>query len=118
MSVEEAIRKLEDAAGAIAQRAKALGDTQRALEPIEIAYHDFLEAHELSLYDEGGKLPSAKLRLALAHRAMSAELLGHYRTLVAKRERLKKEISDLRAAAEAQRSVLSAEKITMEAGGG
>jgi septal ring factor EnvC (AmiA/AmiB activator) len=117
MSVEEAIRKLEDAGFAISERAKALGDTQRTLEPVETAYNDFIEAHTLGLYDSGEKLPSESIRLALAHRAMEPELLSRYRTLTAKRERLKKEISDLRAAAEAQRSVLSAEKTIVEGGG-
>lgn len=112
------MRKLSDYANLIDKRSDELAATQRELEPIETKYQDFIEAYELTLFDAGGKLPSEKLRLALAHRAMPRELLERYRVLTAKRERLKKNISDLKASADSQRSVLSAERVAMEAGGG
>lgn len=119
MSAQVAIRKLEDYAGELDKRSSELTDTQRELDTVEPKYRDFIEAYETALYDaaDGGKLPSEKMRLALAHRAMPRELLESYRTLLAKRERLKKKIADLKVAVEAQRSVLSAEKVALEAGG-
>lgn len=119
MSAQLAIERLEGYAQELDKRSNELTGTQRELDEVEPKYRDFIEAYEVTLYEkaEGSRLPSEKLRLALAHRAMPRELLERYRVLVAKRARLQKRISDLRASVDAQRSVLSAEKVTLEAGG-
>lgn len=119
MTAQIAIAKLEAYAAELDKRSDELAETQRELDQTEPKYRDFIEAYEVSLYDslDGGRLPSEKMRLNLAHRAMPRELLDGYRVLVSKRERLRKRISDLKASVEAQRSVLSAEKVTLEAGG-
>lgn len=117
MSAQVAIRKLEDYAQELDTRSGELAETQRVLDTLAPKYTDFIEVYEATLYDKGDKLPSEKIRLALAHRAMPRELLEGYRVQVAKRDRLKRRISDLKASVEAQRSVLSAEKVAIEAGG-
>lgn len=111
--------KLNDLAGSLDRWSRALAQTSRDLEPVEAKYRSFVDDHELGLLkkseDEDYKLPSAGLRLKLAHRAMDPELLGRYMGLTTARERQIQRLRDLKAEIEAQRSILSALKSELEA---
>jgi hypothetical protein len=116
-----------DARTALNRLAVELGDMSsklaqvcRDLEPVERDYSAFVDEFEVGLLlrsesDEGYKLPSAALRLKLAHRKMDPDLLGRYMGLVNSRSRLQQRLRDLKAEIEAQRSILSALKVEMEA---
>lgn len=98
---------------------KGLAGVSRNLEPVEKEYNEFVDNFELGLYDrslreDDFKLPSAAMRLKLAHRDMPPELYGRYVALTSKRDRLRKRISDMKAQADSQRSILSALKAEME----
>lgn len=86
---------------------------------VEVRYEKFMADHEIGLWtrhvDEGAKLPPEKLRERLGHQAMPADLYGEYFALTKSRKRIEKRIGALKAAADAQRSVLSALKVEMEA---
>ena len=58
------------------------------------------------------------MRLKLAHKAMDPGVLGRYIGLLNSRKRLEKRIGALKSAVDAQRSILSALKSELEAGGG
>lgn len=99
---------------------KSLAQVCRDLEPVENQYRAFVDDHELGLLkrsedDPNYRLPSAALRLKLAHKAIDTALLGRYMALVSSRARLQQRIRDLKAEVEAQRSILSALKVEMEA---
>jgi hypothetical protein len=100
---------------------KALADVERRLAPVETDYQQFVDDFEIGLWtkhqDEDAKLPSAAMRLKLARQAMDPELLGRYIGLVKSRERMRERISVLKATVDAQRSILSALKLEMEASG-
>lgn len=87
---------------------------ERDLEPVEIEYEQFVADFEIGLWkrheDEGAKFPSQSMRIKLAHKAMDPALLGRYVGLVNARKRGIERIRSVKAAAEAQRSVLSALK--------
>jgi predicted nucleic acid-binding Zn-ribbon protein len=121
MSAQVAIAKLEEYASELDKRSSELSDTQRELDEKEPQYEDFIRDFEVDLYElalkDQTRLPSADLRKQLALKAMPSGFRSEYEALVRKRERLRKRIADLKAAVDAQRSVLSAEKVAMEAGG-
>ena len=104
-------------------RSSQLAEVERRLEPVEIEYEAFVAAHEIGLWrrHESGELdgrwPSEQLRLRLALADMPPELLGRHTGLVNLRKRLEKRIGALKAAADAQRSILSALKVEAEASG-
>lgn len=112
---------LDSKARELDELSKALAYVERRLEPAERDYQEFVENFEVALWrryeDSDGrtKLPSESLRLKLAHREMSPELLGRYVGLLNSRKRLEKRISALKATVDAQRSILSALKTEMEA---
>ena len=118
----DAMLKLGEQAEELGDLSGRLADVSRKLEPVEREYTDFVDNHELGLWnrsedEDGFKLPSAAIRLKLAHQAMPPELLGRYKGLVESRSRLVQRIRDLKAEIEAQRSILSALKVEMEASG-
>lgn len=117
--VADAISALREYASELDKASRALTQIARDLEPIEDKYREFVDNFEIGLWTkheaQGSKLPSAAMRLKLAHRAMSPELLGEYVGLTAARDRGRKRISDLKASVEAQRSILSALKVEVEA---
>jgi hypothetical protein len=119
----EAMDKLDALAGELDTRSRELADVERKLEPTELAYQAFVDEFEVGLwtkYEDSEyktKLPSEAMRLKLAHKAMDPGLLGRYVGLMNSRKRLEKRISALKSAVDAQRSVLSALKIEMEASG-
>lgn len=119
----EAMNKLDDLATELANRSSELADVERKLEPIEIAYQASVDDFEIGLwktYEDSGykaKLPSEAMRLKLAHKSMDPALLGRYVGLVHSRKRLEKRIRALGITVDAQRSILSALKVEMEASG-
>lgn len=119
VSAQEAMAKLSGYAADLDKRSRELGQVQRELDPVLDGYADFVESFEADLYRkceaDGTKLPSESLRLILARQEMPEEFRKQHDLLLRRRERLKQRISDLKAAVEAQRSILSAEKAEMEA---
>lgn len=118
-TVGESIAKLGDIADELDRASKVLSEIERELEPIEETYQRFVDDFEIGLWtkheDEGAKLPSEALRKKLAHKAMDPALLGRYVGLINARKRGDKRIASLKAAADAQRSILSALKTELEA---
>jgi hypothetical protein len=100
---------------------KALAETERRLEPLECGYEEFLGEYEIWLVEQaqekGEKPPAERLRERMALKAMPREILGPYLALSAKRRRMEKRISAIKAGIEAQRSLLSAYKLEVEGGG-
>lgn len=115
----EAIATLDGIARELDAISAALAKLEREYEPVERAYEDFLSDFETGLWakhvDDGDKLPSEKLRIQLAHRAMPTELYGKYFAFTKSRKRMEKRIGALKSACDAQRSILSALKMEMEA---
>lgn len=100
---------------------KGLAETERKLEPLEGAYAEFVDDYELHLVEEanekGERPPPEKLRETMARRACPSEIAAPYLALSAKRRRLEKRISAIKTGIEAQRSLLSAYKLEVEASG-
>jgi hypothetical protein len=117
-SVQETMERLDEIAVELDTRSKQLHSVEVQLEPIEIAYQAFVDDHELGIWrryeDDDAKLPSEKLRIKMAHKAMDPALYGRYVGLLNSRRRLEKRIGALKALADAQRSILSALKLEME----
>ena len=111
--------KLDTLATELDQRSKELADTERLLEPVEAEYEEKVGDWEAALWEESQltetKWPPEKLRQRMAHRALDPKLLGSVFALIAKRKRLEKRIASLKVQVDAQRSILSALKVEMEA---
>lgn len=118
--VLDARAKLREQAEELDKYSKALAFVCRELEPVEAEYQRFVDDFELGLLlrsenEDGYRLPSAALRLKMAHQAMKPELLGRHIGLTNKRTRLQQRIRDLKAQVDAQRSLVSAYRAEMEA---
>lgn len=117
------VMQSRDALSAIAREldtlSATLADVERRLEPVEEEYDRFVRDFETGMWtrhvEEDARLPSERLRLQLAHQQMPPDLYGRYFALVKSRKRIEKRIGALKAAADAQRSVLSALKVELEA---
>lgn len=115
-----AMGNLERVVVELDSESKALARVQDELEPLTRDYRDFIEDHTCSLFDQankhGNRLPGDKdLREMLARRAMDALTRGQYDAKVHRREKLQDRIRDLRAEADAYRSLLSAARTEVEA---
>lgn len=115
------MNKLDAFAEELDTLSKGLAEVERKLEPIEYAYEEFVGEYEIFLVEQaqekGEKPPAERLRERMALKAMPREVLGPYQTLTAKRRRMEKRISAIKAGIEAQRSLLSAYKVEAEASG-
>jgi predicted nucleic acid-binding Zn-ribbon protein len=115
----EAMDKLQKLSRELGSLSTTLAQVNQALEPVGEEYEKFLDDFETGLWfkheTEGAKLPPKDMRIRLAHKAMSPELLGQYHGLTNKRDRLRKAISDKKADVDAWRSMLSALKVEMSA---
>ena len=113
--------KLDAQASELDRLSKDLADVERRLEPVTMAYEDFIGSFEEGLWnrhvDQGDKLPSEALRLRMAHRAMPTDLLGRYSSLIASRKRMEKRIGSLKSEISARQSILSALREEMAASG-
>lgn len=112
--------RLSELAQELGARSVDLARVSRELEAVEEEYRTFVDEYEIGLWqrsedEDDFKLPSAAMRVKLAHKAMEPALLGRYKGLCASRERLVQRIRDLKAEVEAQRSILSSLKTEMEA---
>ena len=120
---QQALQRLDTHAQELGVLSAALLKVSQQLEVADVEYQAFVDNYEVGLYlkseAEGGpKLPSEAMRLKLARREMAPDLLGARDGLARKRERIKQRIADLKSEIEAERSILSALKSEMEAGGG
>jgi hypothetical protein len=117
--VADAIHALRTYADELDTLSRALGKVERDLEPVEAEYQAFVDDFEIGLWkkheDDGGRLPSAAMRLKLAHKAMDPALLGRYVGLVNARKRGVERVRAVKASVEAQRSILSALRTEAEA---
>lgn len=115
----EAIATLDGIAREMDALSASLAKLEREYEPVERAYEDFLSDFETGLWakhiDDGDKFPPEKLRVQLAHRAMPTDLYGKYFAFTKSRKRMEKRIGALKSSCDAQRSILSALKMEMEA---
>lgn len=116
----EARVKLNALSDELGMLAGQLADVERKLEPVTVEYTKFVDDFETGLWfahvsEAGAKLPSASMRLKLAHRSIDPDLLGRYVGYTNSRKRLIDRIRSLKAEIEAQRSILSALKVEMEA---
>jgi hypothetical protein len=116
----EAMAELQRLSRELGTLSTTLAKVNQALEPVQDEYERFLDDFETGLWfrsetEDGYKLPPKDMRVRLAHKAMSPELLGSYRGLTNKRDRLRRAISDKKADVDAWRSMLSALKAEMEA---
>jgi hypothetical protein len=116
----EVMATLDTLAREVDQRSRELADVERTLAPVEDRYDDGYEDFIGGMFDseDGKRLPGEDVRRALYHRdlrAKDAALLGEYRKLNRSRKRLEKRIQSLKSAVDAQRSILSALKVELEA---
>lgn len=116
----EAMQRLDELAQGLDQLSKDLAKTETARAPVEDEYENFIDSFVAGLYEKqqqgtAGRMPGEDVRLALARQAMPEELLGSYRTLTRRAERLRRRISDVKVQVDAQRSILSAHKAELEA---
>ncbi len=128
--VIDATNRLDALARELGKRSEELAKAARTLDGyvdangervvgVQEQYEDWMDTFETGLYqkqEEGGsKMPSEAMRERLGRRDMPPQLLGAHRTLLAQRNRLEARIRDIKAEIEAQRSILSALKLEMEA---
>lgn len=118
-SVVEVTGRLDSMATELDELSKALAATERKLEPLQTFYEEALDDFEVGCWDahvkDEAKLPSAEMRERLARRTMPERILSERAAAVAKRNRLQQRIKHLGAEIDAQRSILSALKMELEA---
>lgn len=116
---QDVLQRLDGHALELGRLSAALLKVNRALAEADRDYTSFVDDFETGLWlkteESGKRLPSAELRVKLARKAMAPELLGHHDGLVMQRDRIRQRIGDLKVIVEAERSVLSALKVEMEA---
>ena len=116
---QDVLRRLDGHALELGELSAALLKVNRALAEADRDYVAFVDDFETGLWlkaqEDGGRLPSGELRVKLARKSMAPELLGKHDGLVMQRDRIKQRIGDLKVIVEAERSVLSALKVEMEA---
>ena len=117
--VASAMATLEDLAHRLDLASRELYKVTEELEPIERKYREWIDDYEVGMYREAveseSRLPSEKLRERLALSAMDHELREMFLTFTARRERMLRRIKDLGILIDAQRSLLSAYKVEVEA---
>lgn len=110
-----AVQELNRLAGMLGTLGEKLVEVERDIEATEREYRAVIEAYEVGLYEQVqdgtlSRLPSADMRVKLARKAMDPELLGRYEGLALARRRLQDRISNIKAQASSQRSIVSAMK--------
>jgi predicted nucleic acid-binding Zn-ribbon protein len=115
----QVLRELNDAANELDSRSQELWRVQLELTKVQTEYDEEIGAFVERLWKEfektGKRIPSEDIRTRLAHREMDPELLGRYIGLQAQRKRLEARIDHLRTVVGGKRSVLSAQKVELEA---
>jgi hypothetical protein len=119
VDVSTCILRLDGIASELDGLSKDLAGVERRLEPLQRAYDDEFADFEAGMFDAwekgDGKWPGEDTRERLFRRTLPADDRARYDALHASRKRMEKRIGTLKAAADAQRSVLSALKVEMEA---
>ena len=119
VTVHSAMTRLSKIASEMGSLSQALHEVEKRMEDIDARYEDHVSDFEVGMfdrYDAGeGKWPSEETRERLARRTMDADLKREHDRLHAARARAEKRIRHLTKEADAQRSVLSALKVEMEA---
>lgn len=115
----EALARLDQLARELDKVSRTLAGVERELEPVEAQYVAATEEHLLTLHRaalaEGIRLPREEVTTALAREAMPERVRVEYDHLMALRRRGERRLSGLKAAVDAQRSILSALKAELEA---
>lgn len=119
VTVHSAMTRLNAIANELGELSQALHAVGQRLEPVEIDYEQHVSDFESGMFDRyesgEGKWPGEETRERLARRTMDADLKREHDRLHAARKRAEKRIGHLKTEADAQRSVLSALKVEMEA---
>jgi len=119
ISVGSCIATLTGISDELVSLSQALQVVEKRLEPIERVYaEDFadFEAGMFERYEKGeGKWPGEETRERLYRRTIPADSRTELMRLQAARKRAEKRLGSLKVAADAQRSILSALKLEMEA---
>lgn len=126
VSVGSALRNLDRISRDIGAKASELHEVNMEIEPLEAWWEEYLGDFEAALLASDRRMPSEKTRDRQCRRQLLrdetplgqgtyADHARYYFQLQAKRARLKERIANLKAEADAQRSVLSALKVELEA---
>jgi hypothetical protein len=120
--VRDAAEILISSSAELDNLSKALMNAELELAPLERELEVFVSDFHVALWEEyrdkGERPPASEVRIALAHRAFDRDKYNRYLALKAARGRAKQRISDLKGVVDAQRSILSALKIEVEASEG
>lgn len=115
----ESAEALMAAARELDELSKDLLRVEKELAALEVGLTQWEEDTHASMWEkhmeDGEKLPSESIRLALAHRSYDAVGYQRYLTLKAARNRAEHRIRDLREIVAAHRSIVSAAKTELEA---
>lgn len=119
VSVHSSMLRLNSIARELDKLSKDLADVERRIEPVDRDYEEHISDFETAMFDRyesgDGKWPGEDTRERLARRTMDQDVKREHDRLHASRKRLEKRIASLKSSADAQRSVLSALKVEMEA---
>jgi hypothetical protein len=119
ISVGSCIATLTDISNELVELSQALQVVEKRLEPIERVYADDFSDFEAGMferYEKGeGKWPGEETRERLYRRTIPQDTRNELMRLQAARKRAEKRLASLKTAADAQRSILSALKLEMEA---
>jgi hypothetical protein len=119
VSVAGCVSVLDKQARELDRLSKDLAGVERELEPIRREVEKHHSDFEIGLWHKhvsgGEKFPPEKLRERLSVAALDPALYGRFAALSASRKRMEQRIRDLKAAVDAQRSILSALKLEAEA---
>jgi hypothetical protein len=119
IEVRDVIVNLTSISDELVTLSAALLEVEKTLQPMERAYDEGLadfEAGMLESYQAGeGKWPSEETRERLYRRQLPQDTRQELMRYQAARKRAEKRIGSLKAASDAQRSILSALKTEMEA---
>lgn len=101
---------------------KNLMNVELELAPLERELETFISDFQVAMWDEyrekDERLPSSEIRTALAHRSFDRDRYNRVLALKAARARARQRIGDLKGIVDAQRSILSALKLEVEASEG
>src|SRR4051794_16885281 len=119
VSVHSCMRALDGIARELDSLSKSLAAVERTLEPAQRVYEDGFADFEAGMFDRyekgEGKWPGEETRERLYRRTLPPDTRMALDKLHASRRRMEKRIGALKSASDAQRSVLSALKVEMEA---
>jgi hypothetical protein len=120
--VRDAAAILIKSATELDELSKALMNAELELAPIERDLEVWVADFQVGMFEDyrekDERLPASEIRVAMAHRAFDRDRYNRYLALKAARSRARQRISDLKGIVDAQRSILSALKLELEASEG